>query len=79
MKANVKNCLITLARNLEGLFLQQAMCINKAIGVVVKSISTCFQRERPNRSYVRVSHKPVKKWRASKGKRNTLCIAGATV
>lgn len=63
IKTNFKNCLITVARNIEGLFLQQVKYIKDTLLVITKSISTCFQKERPNRTYQRCSHKVRKKWR----------------
>lgn len=63
IKANFKNCLITVARNIEGLFLQQVKYIKDTLLVITKSISTCFQKERPNRAYQRCSNKVIKKWR----------------
>lgn len=68
-KTNLKNCLITVARNIEALFLQQALLIKTTITSIFKLISTCGQKERPNRSYPRVSHKPLQKWLPSKEKR----------
>ncbi len=73
-KVNVKNALITLARNLEGLFLQQADLVTTTVNNIIASISLCRQKLRPNRNYKRASMKPVKKWRPakkSKGKKIT--------
>ena len=71
MKTNVKNCLITVARNLECLFLRQVDYVKEAIDIVTKSISTCYQATRPDRSYKRVSNKVPKQWRAAKTKKET--------
>ena len=65
-KVNLKNCLLTIARNLEGLFLEQATRIKTVITTIFNSIATCYQKQRINRSYERVSHKVEKKWRPSK-------------
>ncbi len=65
-KVNLKNCLITISRNLECLFIQQATLIKKTINTIVSSISTCRQRQRANRSYKRQSRKPVGKWQPPK-------------
>lgn len=67
-KVNVKNSLITIARNLECLFIQQAKLVTNTINKIIDSISFCKQKERPNRTYERKSMKPVKKWRSSKTK-----------
>ncbi len=67
-KVNVKNALITLARNLEGLFIRQADLIKTTVNKIMASISLCRQKQRPNRSYTRRSMKPVKKWRPSRSK-----------
>lgn len=66
LKTNFKNCLITVARNIESLFLQQAALLNKTINTIVASISLCRQKLRPNRSYDRCSRKPIGKWKPPK-------------
>jgi len=55
--ANFKNSLITVARNLEALFLQQAQRVKKTVNRIVNAMSKCKQRRRPNRSYDRASKK----------------------
>jgi len=65
-KANFKNCLITVARNIEGLLLKQASLLSETIGRIVASIASCRQKLRPNRSYARRSRKPIGKWKPSK-------------
>ena len=67
-RINVKNALVTMARNLELLFLQQAKWVAQTINTMIDAISFCKQKERPGRKYDRVSKKPVKKWRPSKSK-----------
>lgn len=67
-KVNVKNALITIARNLETLFLQQVKLVTKTINRIFNAISFCKQKERPNRSYERKSMKPIKKWKPTKTK-----------
>ena len=67
-KANLKNALVTMARNLEVLFIQHAVQTAKVIVKIITSISSCKQKVRPNRKYERKSMKPVNKWRASKKK-----------
>lgn len=66
MKTNFKNCLITVARNIEKLFLQQITHIKDTITNITASLMTCFQKERPNHSYLRQSHKVIKKWKPAK-------------
>lgn len=66
IKANFKNCLTTVARNIEGLLLSQATLLNKTINSIIGSISTCRQKLRPNRSYDRTSRKPIGKWKPAK-------------
>jgi hypothetical protein len=62
MRANFKNCLTTVARNIEGLLLQQATLVRETINTIVCSIASCRQKLRPNRSYDRRSRKPIGKW-----------------
>jgi hypothetical protein len=69
VKTNFKNTLITVARNLEALFLRQTAFIKETVINIFKSISFCRQKERTNRSYERKSHKPRKKWELSRRKR----------
>lgn len=74
VKANFKNCLITIARSIEELFLQQITHIKNTITRITSSIMTCVQKERPNRSYVRQSHKVIKKWKPGKGKKKAIVL-----
>jgi len=67
-RINIKNALVTMARNLESLFLQQAKWITQTLNHIIDAISFCKQKERPGRKHERVSRKPVKKWRPSKSK-----------
>ncbi|MGB5750364.1 MAG: IS4 family transposase [Desulfobacterales bacterium] len=67
-KVNMKNALVTLARNLEGLFIRQADLVKTTVNNIVDSLSRCRQKERPNRNYQRQSMKPIKKWRPSHSK-----------
>jgi hypothetical protein len=72
MKTNFKNCLITVARNIEELFLQPITQIKNTITNITNSIMTCIQKERPDRSYPRKSNKVIKKWRPIKVKKSAL-------
>ena len=65
-KANFKNCLVTVARNIDDLLLKQATLLSETIDHIVTSISSCRQKLRPNRSYARRSRKPIGKWKPSK-------------
>ncbi len=66
LQANFRNSLRTVGRHLEGLFLTYASTLSETVTTVLDSSATCRQRERPHRSYERVSHKPVNKWRKRK-------------
>lgn len=72
LKTNFKNCLLTVARNIEALFLQQIIHIKTTITSITHSIMTCVQKERPHRSYQRQSHKVVKKWTPRRERKSTL-------
>ncbi len=61
-RVNMKNCLLTIARNLETLLIQQNMVLRKTLSNIVNSIMNCRQKMRPNRSYERRSKKPFSKW-----------------
>jgi len=66
---NFKSCLTTVARNLEKLFLHQTNLIKKTIRSIMSFISVCRQRQRPGRSYDRISKKPIGKWMPKKEKK----------
>ena len=66
MQANFKNSLATVARNIEGLLLQQAAMLSETLTRIVATIAACRQRVRPNRSYPRRSRKPVGKWQPAR-------------
>jgi hypothetical protein len=74
IKINFKNCLITVARNIETLFMQQITHIKNTITNITTSIMTCFHKVRPNRSYVRQSHKVIKKWKPGKLRKTTSAL-----
>lgn len=73
-KVNFKNCLITIARNLEGLFIQQASRVKKTIDKVMDAVFTCRHKERPNRSYERQSKKPIGKWIPRKASKTLVTV-----
>ncbi len=70
-KANFKNALVTVARNIEGLLLQQVALVSKTINSIIDSISSCRQKVRPNRSYDRRSRKQIGKWKPPKPAKST--------
>lgn len=69
IQANLKNCLRTMARNLEALFLQQAALVKETLNTIIRSISTCQQKQRPHRSYKRQSRKPIPRWQVARRKK----------
>ena len=64
--ANFRNGLRTVGQHLEGLFLHYALTLSETVETILASIAGCRQRQRPNRSYPRVSRKPASKWRSRK-------------
>ena len=64
--ANFRNGLRTVGQHLEGLFLHYAVTLSETVATILASIAGCRQRQRPNRSYPRVSRKPASKWRSRK-------------
>ena len=66
VKANFKNCLVTVARNIERLLFQQSVLLKETINHIMTSIFSCRQKQRPNRSYDRRSRKPIGKWKPIK-------------
>lgn len=70
-KANFKNALVTVARNIEGLLLQQMALVSKTVNRIIATISSCRQKVRPNRSYDRRSRKPIGKWKPPKPAKTT--------
>ena len=51
MQANFKSSLRTVARHLEGLFLEHAAMLGKTVERILAGIAACRQRQRPNRSF----------------------------
>ena len=77
-KVNFKNTLITIARNLETLFLQEIQLVTKTINRIFNAISACKQKVRPQRSHERKSMKPIKKWMPAKTKATSKPIVATT-
>ena len=65
-QANFQNSLRTVARHLEGLFLQHATALQASVQRILEGVARCRQRRRPGRSYPRRSRKPASKWRNPK-------------
>jgi Domain of unknown function (DUF4338)/Transposase DDE domain len=76
-QSNFKNCLTTLARNLEALLLRQVEYVKESINIIINSIVTCYQKARPNRSFDRISHKVPKKWRPNNKKKKLAIVIGS--
>jgi hypothetical protein len=64
-QVNIKNALMTMARHLEELFLQQTRLTVRTLTTLIGAIGFCRQKTRPGRKYPRASMKPIGKWRAS--------------
>ena len=65
-RANFNHSLGTVARELEGLFLNHAALLRETLDRVLAHVARSPQRERPDRSYPRRSLRPSKKWRDRK-------------
>ena len=70
-KANFKNALTVIGKNLETLLLKQADMVSEVLNQIIVGISWCRQRKRPNRSYPRRSRKPIGKWKPAKPAKTT--------
>ena len=66
LKANFKNSLLLVARNIEALMLQQMEFLTATVNQILEGIGGCRQRKRPGRSYERHSRTPEGKWRRRK-------------
>ena len=66
LKVNFRNAMQTLGRHLEGLLLTQARPIRDVTHQVFNCIVQSRQAERPNRSYPRISRRPIGKWQPGK-------------
>ncbi len=63
MRANFKNVLVTVARNFEALMLGNWQLASSAVSNILHSIGNCLQKERPGRSYPRISKRPDERFR----------------
>ena len=62
MRANFRNALRLVGKEIEALFLKQAEAVRESVCRIMTGLSRCIQRERPGRSYRRESKQPGKKW-----------------
>ena len=69
-RVNFKHAVAAVFRNFEALALVQAEAVAETVARIVDDIAAFWQRERPGRSYPRMSLKPARKW-ARKGKSST--------
>ncbi len=70
-KVNFKNCLATVSRHLEEIIFLPVTCVKNLMQSLMESIARYRQKSRPDRSYVRKSMKPIKKWRQGQSKNET--------
>ena len=68
LRANFNNSLRTVSQHIEWLLLQQSAALSTTVDSILRSMDCCRQRERPNRSYPRVTRRPDDRWRPSKKK-----------
>ena len=68
LRANFNNSLRTVSQHVEWLLLQQSAALSTTVDSILRGMDCCRQRERPNRSYPRVSRRPDDRWRPSKKK-----------
>ena len=62
MRANFRNGLRLVGKEIEALFMQQADAVRQSVARIMTGLSRCIQRERPGRSYERPSKQPRSKW-----------------
>lgn len=62
MRANFKNGLRLVGKEIEALFLKQAETVRQSVARIMTGLSRCLQRDRPGRSYQRKSRQPRSKW-----------------
>ena len=74
-RVNFKNCISAFVRNLEALFLQQTEDLKQTVVSLMNRIRRRRQKVRPDRSYPRISMKPVGKWRSNKTIIQPLAVA----
>ena len=62
MRANFRNGLRLVGREIEAIFLKQSEMVSQSVRRIMTGLSRCIQRERPGRSYPRESRQPRSKW-----------------
>ena len=62
MRANFRNGLRLVGKEIEALFMRQADTVRQSVARIMTGLSRCIQRERPGRSYERQSKQPRSKW-----------------
>ena len=62
MRANFRNGLRLVGREVEAIFLRQSEMVSQSVRRIMTGLSRCIQRERPGRSYRRESTQPRSKW-----------------
>ena len=62
MRANFRNGLRLVGREIEALFLKQADTVRQSVARIMTGLSRCIQRQRPARCYPRRSMQPRSKW-----------------
>ena len=62
MRANFRNGLRLVGKEIEALFMRQADAVRQSVARIMTGLSRCIQRERPGRSYERQSKQPGSKW-----------------
>ena len=62
MRANFRNGLRLVGREIEVLFMRQADTVRQSVARIMTGLSQCIQRERPGRSYPRRSMQSRRKW-----------------
>ena len=62
MRANFKNGLRLVGREIEAIFLRQSEMVNQSVRRIMAGLSQCIQRERPGRNYKREAKQPRSKW-----------------
>ena len=64
MRANFRNGLRLVGREIEAMFLRQSDMVAQSVRRIMTGLSQCIQRERPGRSYPRQSMQPRSKWQS---------------
>ena len=68
LRTHFNSSLRTVSQHVEWLLLKQSASLSTTAESILRSLDGCRQRERPNRSYPRVTRRPDDRWRSSKKK-----------